>query len=107
MRGWAMLAWLAGVPAAVTALWVWWRWRQSGAAWWVSPGSPHRRRNPYPASWTWLLSGLATGFNGGNLAVHHPTGGNHVAGMVALVVGTVAATLGVGGLLIQRPWHRR
>jgi hypothetical protein len=106
MRGWAAVAGLAGLAAAVTALLMWWRWRQSGAALWVSPVSRHHQRNPYPSSWFWLLTGLGTGLNGWNLAVHHPTGGNHIAGMVALVVATVAVTLGVGGLLIERPWHR-
>jgi hypothetical protein len=106
MRGWAAVAWLAGVPAAVTGLWVWWRWRRFGAAWWVSPVGRHRRRDPSPAGWWWLLGGLATGFNGGSLAVRNPTGGDHVVGVVALVVSAVVVTLGVGGLLIGRAGNR-
>jgi hypothetical protein len=37
----------------------------------------------------------------------NPTGDGHVLGVVGVVMGAVAVTLGVGGLLIERRWHRR
>ena len=108
MQGWALVAWVAGLAAAVTALLLWWRWRQFGAALAVlAPGAPRHRRGDRLAPWLWLLSGLIGVVNFGGLAVRNPTGGDHVLGVVGVVMGAVFVTVAVGGLLIQRRWHRR
>jgi hypothetical protein len=107
MRGWAAVAGLVGMAVAVTALLMWLRWRQFGAAVRVLwPGPRHRRRDP--VLWVWLVGGLAAVFNGGGLAVRNPAAiGDHAVGVVILVGGAVSVTLAVGGLLIERRWNRR
>ena len=105
--GWAAVAGLAGMAAAVTALLLWWRWRQFGAALpGLAPGAPRYSRGDPLVLWLWLVSGLMGVVNFGGLAVRNPTGGEHVLGMVGVVMGTVFVTVAVAGLLLQRRLHR-
>lgn len=102
MRGWALVALPAGLTAAVTAVLMWWWWwRQLGGAMPASSPGP-RQRGSGPGVWS-LLTGLALMFSGWNLGVRH---GDHVLGVVGVVLGAISATLGVGGLLAERRWHR-
>ena len=96
--GWAAVAGLAGMAAVVTALLLWWRWRQFGAAW------GHCRGGAFVLPY--LLAGLALVLNGVRFAARKPTGGDHVAGLFAVVLGTVAVTVSVGGLLAEYRWKR-
>jgi hypothetical protein len=54
-----------------------------------------------------LLCGLALGVNAGHSAVGNSTGGYRVFALVAVVVGAVGVTAGVGSLLIERRKNRR
>jgi hypothetical protein len=56
--------------------------------------------------WVWLVGGLAMIFTGWDQAISNPTG-DHVLGVVGVVLGAVTVTLGLGGLLIERRWNRR
>jgi hypothetical protein len=108
MQGWALVAWVAGVTAAVTALLLWWRRRQFGAALpGLAPGAPRYRRGDPLVLWLWLVSGLVGVSNFGNMATRNPTGREHAFGVVGVVVGAVFVTVAVGGLLLQWRWHRR
>jgi hypothetical protein len=64
MRGWAVVAGLGGLAAAVTALLLWWRWRQFGAAWRVSWGAD-RHRGGVVVTLFLVLNGLGIVFNAG------------------------------------------
>jgi hypothetical protein len=106
MPGWAGAAWLAGVAAALAAAWMGRRWRRSGTD--ALPGSRvARHRYGDPSTWPLLLGGLAMLTSAALRISQDPTGPRRVIEVVALVVGAVALTVGVAGLLIQRHWNRR
>ncbi len=91
MRGWATAAWLAGVAAALAAAWMGRRWHRYGD----------------PSVWPLLLGGLAMLTSAALRISQDPTGPRRVIEVVALVVGAVALSVGVAGLLIQCHWNRR
>jgi hypothetical protein len=100
MRGWTAVAWLAAVPAALTALWVCWRRRRFGDAWLVSPLGRRRLGDGFPSDWLRLLSALATGFTGGRVVAGTSTGAEHVLALVAVVIAATVMTLAAAGLLL-------
>jgi peptidoglycan/LPS O-acetylase OafA/YrhL len=91
MHGWATAAWLAGVAGAPAGDWMGRRWRRYGD----------------PSIWPLLLGGLAMLAIAALRISQDPTGPRRLIEVVALVVGAVALTVGVAGLVIQRHWNRR
>jgi hypothetical protein len=106
MRGWATAAWLAGVAAVLVAFWMGRRWRRYGAD--APPGSRVARYGyGDPSTWPLLVGGLAMLTSAALRISQDPTGPRRLIEVVALVVGAVALTVGVAGVLIQRHWNRR
>jgi hypothetical protein len=103
----ATAAWLAGLAAAALAAgWMGRRWRRYGAD--ALPGSRvARHRYGDPSTWPLLLLGISMLTSAALRISQDPTGRRRIIEVVALVVGAVALTVGVAGLLVQRHWNRR
>jgi hypothetical protein len=109
MKGWATVAWLAGLVAVLAMAWERRRWRRPG------PGAPpgarvarHRLLSEAANGWPWLaLTGLLLIANGASIASRDPTDLDRVIGRAGIVLGAVGLAGGVGGLLLERHWNRR
>jgi hypothetical protein len=71
MQGWAVVAWVAGLVATVTALLLGWRLRRGSALRWLTPDLPPEAGSVRTFWWPILPGGLALCWTAGDMAVRH------------------------------------